>query len=335
MVLHVLHNNKLSCLIFEPPFRYLQQLASSARGVLQRLLCALRSRWTRVSKALTGSVHAACAFALRSHRLVSAALHNVLQRVIGALRSSWTRVSEALIGPLRAAGAFALGLHQLVSAALHKGLHHLVPRSSREARDPEAQLVDQGLDGLAEKECTLDLEFPVISISKLEAPSIKWLLETSTDPEVFLAAAKFAPQVEWPLDLDVLDMLPQLYSNFTSCVDVQEQIVPSLEEKASACTMALSHLYSGCVLRAYPDCGETILGQKETDYELFKKMTNMYGDNRMVFATATTLCVQWFDILKLSTEDFPVIERLSHILPYNFFTRRVNETETEKISPSQ
>lgn len=234
-----------------------------------------------------------------------------------------------------AAGAIALRLHQLVSAALHKGLHHLVPRSSREAGDPEAQLVDKGLNGLAEKECTLDLDFPVISISKLEAPSIKWLLETSTDPEVFLAAAKFAPQVEWPLDLDVLDMLPQLYSNFTSCVDVQEHIVPSLEEKASACTMALSHLYSGCVLRAYPDCGETIIGQKETDYELFEKMTNMYGDNRMVFATATTLCVQWFDILKLSTEDFPVIERLSHILPYNIFTRRVNETETEKISPSQ
>jgi hypothetical protein len=201
----------------------------------------------------------------------------------------------------------------------------LVPRSSTEAGDPEAQLVDQGLDGLAGRRCPLDLDFLDIPTSKLEAPSIKWLLETSTDPEVFFAAAKFAPQVEWPLDLDVLDMLPQLYSNLTSCVNVQEQIVPSLEKKASACTMALSHLYSGCVLRAYPDCGKEILGQKETDCKLFEKMTNMCGNNRMVFATTMAPSISMLDVLLSPEVDFAVVKRLSHVLPYHFFTGRVHE----------
>lgn len=241
-----------------------------------------------------------------------------------------SQCSFCFIGPVHAAGAFALRSHRLVSVALHKGLHHLIPPSSRKAGDPEAQLADQGLDDLAEKERTLGLDTPV---SKLEAPSIKWLLEASTDPEVFLAAANFAPQVEWPLDFDVLDMLPQLYDNFTSCIDVQEQIVPSLKEKASACTMALSHLYSGCVLRAYPDCGKEILGQKdtkflgqeETDCELFEKMTNMCGDNRMVIATTMTPCESMLGVLMSSKMDFPVLERLSHVLPYHFVTERVNE----------
>jgi hypothetical protein len=204
----------------------------------------------------------------------------------------------------------------------------LVPRSSAKVVDSEAQPLDWNLDILAEKECTLTLDLPDIPTSDLEAPSIKWLLETSTDPEVFLAAARVVPQVEWPLDLDISDILPQLYDIFTSCLDSQQQIIPSLEEKVSACTMALSHLYCGRVLQAYPDCGE-FLGRGRSDYDTFLQVLSLRGtriaDHTMV-DTTTNLCLSehhrfWF----LGSCPPSILEWLSHSLPYHFLTRRVNE----------
>ncbi|KAG1722869.1 hypothetical protein EDB19DRAFT_2029243 [Suillus lakei] len=221
-VLRMLHIDRLLHLIFKPTFRYLQQLASSAHGVLQRRL--------------------------------------------GTFRSSWTRVSEALEGPVRATGAFARRSHKLLFAALHKGLRSLAPYSSTKVVDWEAQSFDQKLDVLAESKCILTLDLPDISISDLEAPSIKWLLETSTDPEVFLAAANPVPQVEWPLDLDVSDMLHQLSDSFTSCVDIQEQIVPVV--------------------------GGEGLGMR-TDYHMFLQMSvrGMHTADGVVLATTRNICV--------------------------------------------
>jgi hypothetical protein len=211
----------------------------------------------------------------------------------------------------------------------------LVSRSSAKVVDSEAQPLDWNLrlEILAEKECNLTLDLPDIPTSDLEAPSIKWLLETSTDPEVFLAAARVVPQVEWPLDLDISDILPQLYDIFTSCLDSQQQIIPSLEEKASACTMALSHLYHGRVLQAYSDCGE-FLGRGRGDYDTFLRVLSLsLGGTRtadhMMLYTTTNLCLSeehyrsffWF----LGSCPASVLEWLSHSLPYHFLTRRVNE----------
>ncbi|KAG1878841.1 hypothetical protein F4604DRAFT_1923512 [Suillus subluteus] len=59
----------------------------------------------------------------------------------------------------------------------------------------EAQPLNQDLEVLAKNQGTLSLT------SNLKTHSIKWLLEISTDPEVFIAATCFILQVEGPLDL--------------------------------------------------------------------------------------------------------------------------------------
>ncbi|KAG1887593.1 hypothetical protein F4604DRAFT_1950823 [Suillus subluteus] len=261
--------------------------------------------------------------------------HNVVQ----TLRARWTRWSEVLIGPVRTTGAFARCSLELLSAALHNGLRSLVPRSSTKVVDSEAQLRNQNLDVLADNECAPFLDLPDIPISDLEAPSIKWLLETSTDPEVVLAAASLVPQVEWPLDLDVSDMLNQLHGIFRSCIDIHEKIVPSLEEKASACVMALSHLYYGCVLQEYPYHGE-FFGRARRDSDMFLQMILTLAGRRTADLTvlATTMNFRvsadrgsefrwttfWLDECPDS-----VLEWMSHSLPYHFVTGRVNEDVEE------
>ncbi|KAG2341017.1 hypothetical protein BDR05DRAFT_488122 [Suillus weaverae] len=251
--------------------------------------------------------------------------------MLGTLRSRWTRLSEALRGSVRAVGAFARRSLQLSSAALHKGLRSLVPRSSTNVVDSEAQPLNQDLDVLAGNKCILKL--PDIPISDLEAPSIKWLLETSSDPEVFLAAASLVPQVEYPLDLDVSDILPQLHDIYISCVGLHGQIIPSLEEKALACRMALSHLYCGRVLQAYPGRGEFI-GRGRSDYDVFDEFRLMGVGiaDLVVLATAMHLCLpEDGDLgfrcygIQLDYCSDSVLEWLSHSLPYHFITGRVDE----------
>jgi hypothetical protein len=197
--------------------------------------------------------------------------------------------------------------------------------------DSEAQSLDLSSDVSSENEYTLTLLD--ISTSNLEAPSIKWLFETSTDPEVFLAAASLVPLVEWPLDLDVSDMLHQLCDIFTSCVGFHGQIVPSLEEKASTCIMAISHLYCGRVLQAHPGRGE-FLGRGKRDYNMFMKVTEMdiCTVNETVLAPAMQLCSPEDDGEEFSWYSFwldecpdSVLEWLSHSLPYLFVTGRVNQ----------
>ncbi|KAG2130525.1 hypothetical protein BD769DRAFT_634950 [Suillus cothurnatus] len=168
----------------------------------------------------------------------------------------------------------------------------------------------------------------MLPTSNLEAPSVKWLLETSTDPEVFITAARLVPLVEWPLDLDVSDMLPQLYDHFISCVGFDGQIVPSLEEKASACATALSYLYYGCVLHAHPDY-INFFGSKKQDenvlYDVWRKDTA----NDTVVAMAVNLCLSGIpldDISGPAANSVPALEQLLHLLPYHFVTGRVNQS---------
>jgi hypothetical protein len=187
------------------------------------------------------------------------------------------------------------------------------------------------VDILAEKECPLALSL-LDPAGGPEAPSIKWLFETSTDPEAFLAATSIIPQVEWPLDLDVSDMLHQLYNTFACCVDVRKQVIPSLEVKASACMMALSHLYYGHVLQAYPVHGE-FLGCERRDYEVFFQMMCMRTEHHaVVLATTRKISLPendnhrlWCFPSDLRTCPDSVFERLSHFLPYHFVTGRVDE----------
>ncbi|KAG1839617.1 hypothetical protein DFJ58DRAFT_811747 [Suillus subalutaceus] len=127
-------------------------------------------------------------------------------------------------------------------------------------------------------------------------------------------------------------MLPQLYDIFTSCVDIHRQIVPSLEEKASACTMALSHLYYGCVLQAYPGRGEFVVrGRRDFDVFLQIWRESIRTANHTVLDTTVNLClpeddsgISWVTFLSEACPDY-IPERLSHVLPYHFVTGRVNE----------
>lgn len=208
---------------------------------------------------------------------------------------------------------------------LHNWLRFVVPRFFTNVVDLEAQSVN--LHSENEYSLTL-LDIPT---SNLEAPSIKWLLETSTDPEVFLAAASLVPQVEWPLDLDVSDLLPQLCDSFTSCVGFDGRIVTSLEEKALACIMAISHLYCGRVLQAHPGRGQ-FLGRGRRDYNMFEKITqwDIGIANETVLAPAMELCLPnggvsafWWNPFGLDEYSDSVLEWLSHSLPYHLLGERI------------
>jgi hypothetical protein len=201
--------------------------------------------------------------------------------------------------------------------------------------DSEAQPPDQNPDVVATNQGPLKLELPDTLTSSLEAPSIMWLLETSTDPEVFLAAASLVPHVDWPLDLDVSDTLHQLYDVYTSCLDIQRRIVPSLEEKASACTMALCHLYCGRILQGHP--AHKLLDKEDIDYCVFEQMLKRtkVNANAVVAATklifATDESTSWRHSPKFGTCPDSVLEWLSHVLPFQFVIGKVDK-DVEKLA---
>jgi hypothetical protein len=282
-------------------------------------------------------------------------MSGLLQQLLGFVESRWTRLSESFRGgvliycykdtlysfqspgPVHAVSTFARQSLQQLFTTLHTWLCSVIPHFSSKVVDSEAQSFDLSSDVSSEDEYTLTLlDIPT---SNLEAPSIKWLLETSTDPEVFLAATNLVPQVEWPLDLDVSDMLHQLCDIFTSCIGFHGQIIPSLEEKASACAMGLSHLYCGRVLQAHPGRGE-FLGRGRRDYSIFSKMTeeDIGTTNEMVLAPAMQLCFpedddkgfSWYTFWLNECPD-SVLEWLSHSLPYHFVTGRVNQDIEEFV----
>ncbi|KIJ06139.1 hypothetical protein PAXINDRAFT_103496 [Paxillus involutus ATCC 200175] len=85
------------------------------------------------------------------------------------------------------------------------------------------------------------------SIDVLNAPSVRWILETSNDPDVIATAATLVPQVEWPVKLDASTMLAQLRDTFLSCFEGRQYGQPKLvhlgRERAIACGKAFVHMY--------------------------------------------------------------------------------------------
>ncbi|KAG3229913.1 hypothetical protein P692DRAFT_2092533 [Suillus brevipes Sb2] len=93
-------------------------------------------------------------------------------------------------------------------------------------------------------------------------------------------------------------MLHQLYDAYFSCLDVKGQVILSLEEKASACEMALCHLYCGRILQGLPAYGfvsEGILdlvalfGKESADRYAFERMLKRTKANDNVLVTTTKL----------------------------------------------
>ncbi|KAG2151206.1 uncharacterized protein EDB93DRAFT_1276132 [Suillus bovinus] len=197
-------------------------------------------------------------------------------KLLDIVISGWTRLS----------GVFRVLIHSPGPAHGH---------SSTKPGNEETQQTQPLSQGLAGGHGTLKLDISDMPISDLNVPSVKWLLETSTDPEVLLAATRLVPEVEWPLGLDISDTLHQLFRIFESCI-VQRCIVPSLEEKARACRMALTHLYHGRILQAYSDRGKFIvhgefIARGKHDEDVFEVLDEgLHITNMKIFQTTKNLC---------------------------------------------
>ncbi|KIJ18997.1 hypothetical protein PAXINDRAFT_8355 [Paxillus involutus ATCC 200175] len=89
--------------------------------------------------------------------------------------------------------------------------------------------------------------WPTQPIEVLNAPSVRWILETFSDPDVIATAATLVPEVEWPIKLDASTMLAQLRDTFLSCFEGRQYGQPKLvhlgRERVIACGKAFVHMY--------------------------------------------------------------------------------------------
>lgn len=85
------------------------------------------------------------------------------------------------------------------------------------------------------------------AIENTDAPCIRWLLETSDNPDVITISASLVPEVEWPPDLDVSCALLRLRDTFLDCFENTQYGQPKLSDFgrdcAIACGKAFLHLY--------------------------------------------------------------------------------------------
>jgi hypothetical protein len=109
-----------------------------------------------------------------------------------------------------------------------------------------------------------------------------------------------------------------------------------LEEKASACTMALCHLYCNRILQGHPAYG--FIDEGSTDRFVLRRMLERtkVKDNVVIATTKLFVAkykppfVQW-PSPKFGACPDPVLEWLSHTLPFHFVTGGVDE-DVEKLA---
>lgn len=98
-------------------------------------------------------------------------------------------------------------------------------------------------EGSAEKAALL-LDVPLVTTSTSYARPVTWLIETSTDPDVVVAAASLVPDTDALLFLDgVSGVHTQLRDTFMSCFDDHDRCIPGADDKAIVCGLALAHMY--------------------------------------------------------------------------------------------
>ena len=83
--------------------------------------------------------------------------------------------------------------------------------------------------------------------------SLKWLIETSADPDVFLASTSLVPDSDAFLFFDISAINIQLRDAFMSCFDSHDQCIPDSYDKAIVCGLALAHMYWRRYLLPYDD----------------------------------------------------------------------------------
>ena len=89
---------------------------------------------------------------------------------------------------------------------------------------------------------TLYLEGLGITVEPMEASSVQWILETTTDTEMIFAAVRMIPEVEWPEQLDITGMLDRVKSRLFLCFDSTRQLLPLTQGHVIACLKAIYHL---------------------------------------------------------------------------------------------
>lgn len=80
-----------------------------------------------------------------------------------------------------------------------------------------------------------------------DAFAVRWIMETTTDPNIITSAALMVPEVEWPKLIDVSAAIIQLRDTFLGCFESTQGRQPKLglhsKMRALTCGKALIHLY--------------------------------------------------------------------------------------------
>lgn len=156
-------------------------------------------------------------------------------------------VIKLLLAGLASARSTLSVLHRAVSTSVIysirplRSILPLQPRASASCDLEFGKLPSEAIE-LCLPVISLSYEFPAVSIASSDAPSVKWLLETSTDPNVFIAACHLVPEVEWPFDFDVSGIISLLHRTLGTCFDTKDRLLTPAKERALACATALVHL---------------------------------------------------------------------------------------------
>jgi hypothetical protein len=75
-----------------------------------------------------------------------------------------------------------------------------------------------------------------------EASSMKWIFETSTDPEVISSVAWLLPTIKWAPELDMPTVCSRLMNTYKACFHAGVQLSCSARQRALACGRALHHV---------------------------------------------------------------------------------------------
>jgi Family of unknown function (DUF6535) len=118
--------------------------------------------------------------------------------------------------------------------------------------DPEAVIDLEQLDTAGEQKSssdTWDLSLVVSNaylaqVDAIPSRAVQWVIETSTDTDIIAAAAGMVSEIEWPVELNVTEMLmDRLRSSFFACFDHKRQILPLSQAGAVECLKAMCRLY--------------------------------------------------------------------------------------------
>ena len=112
------------------------------------------------------------------------------------------------------------------------------PSESHPSGDPESVIV------LETSTASRELDFRILDTSPkhIGVRLIQWILETSTDNDMTTTAVMMVPEVEWPNQYDVTDVLDRLRSQLYACFDPSRQLLPLAETRAAGCLKAIYHL---------------------------------------------------------------------------------------------